>query len=267
MQYTYPYGKHMALTFSYDDGQCFDRRLVELFNKYGLKATFHLNSGKLGYSDEKSSFVEKEEIKNLYAGHEIACHGVYHKDPLLLTKQQILKEYWEDRETLEDLTGRLVQGLSYAYGRFNKTTKLVAEAAGLKYSRTVRSTHDFRIPSDFMEWDPTCHHNDQRLMELGNDLLNSPAHREMPLMYVWGHSYEFDRDNTWDMMEDFCKLMAGHDNVWYATNLEIFNYLSAIHRLEYSVDEKTIFNPSSLSVWLMDDSTLIECKQGSATEL
>ena len=104
-------------------------------------------------------------------------------------------------------------------------------------------------------------------MELGNDLLNSPAHREMPLMYVWGHSYEFDRDNTWDMMEDFCKLMAGHDNVWYATNLEIFNYLSAIHRLEYSVDEKTIFNPSSLSVWLMDDSTLIECKQGSATEL
>ena len=40
-------GKMKALTFSYDDGTLQDRRLVEIFNKYGLKATFNLNSGLL----------------------------------------------------------------------------------------------------------------------------------------------------------------------------------------------------------------------------
>jgi peptidoglycan/xylan/chitin deacetylase (PgdA/CDA1 family) len=41
-------GKKKALTFSYDDGVLQDIRLIELFNKYGMKATFNLNSEKLG---------------------------------------------------------------------------------------------------------------------------------------------------------------------------------------------------------------------------
>mgnify|MGYP000249589046 CR=1 FL=1 len=45
----YPQWKDRAVTFSYDDGQIFDRRLVDIFNKYNLKATFHLNSGTFGY--------------------------------------------------------------------------------------------------------------------------------------------------------------------------------------------------------------------------
>ena len=44
----YPGGKHKALTMSYDDGRTYDRQLVEIFNRYGIKGTFHLNSGFLG---------------------------------------------------------------------------------------------------------------------------------------------------------------------------------------------------------------------------
>lgn len=43
----YPGGKFKALTMSYDDGQIHDRRLVEIFNRHGIKGTFHLNSGLL----------------------------------------------------------------------------------------------------------------------------------------------------------------------------------------------------------------------------
>ena len=32
------------LTFSYDDGVTQDRRLVPLLNRYGMKATFNINS-------------------------------------------------------------------------------------------------------------------------------------------------------------------------------------------------------------------------------
>lgn len=34
-----------AITFSFDDGHTQDIRLVEMLNKYGMKATFNLNSG------------------------------------------------------------------------------------------------------------------------------------------------------------------------------------------------------------------------------
>ena len=41
----FPGGKFKVLTFSYDDGKIEDRRLVKLFNKFNLKATFNLNTG------------------------------------------------------------------------------------------------------------------------------------------------------------------------------------------------------------------------------
>ena len=40
--------KKKAVTFSFDDGVTQDIRLIELLNKYGLKATFNLNSELLG---------------------------------------------------------------------------------------------------------------------------------------------------------------------------------------------------------------------------
>ena len=40
--------KNKAVTFSFDDGVTQDKRLVEILNKYNLKATFNLNSALLG---------------------------------------------------------------------------------------------------------------------------------------------------------------------------------------------------------------------------
>ena len=40
--------KKKAVTFSYDDGTTQDIQLIELLNKYDLKATFNLNSERLG---------------------------------------------------------------------------------------------------------------------------------------------------------------------------------------------------------------------------
>ena len=39
----YPNAKRKAFTLSYDDGITQDRRLVELFNRCKVKATFNLN--------------------------------------------------------------------------------------------------------------------------------------------------------------------------------------------------------------------------------
>ena len=70
-------GKRRALTMSYDDGVFQDRRLVEIFNKYGIKGTFHLNSANMQGGGD-GIFVSPDEVATLYAGHEVAVHTLTH---------------------------------------------------------------------------------------------------------------------------------------------------------------------------------------------
>ena len=76
------------------------------------------------------------------------------------------------------------------------------------------------------------------------------------LFYVWGHSFEFDRNDNWDVIEKFAQYISGHDHIWYATNIEIYDYVSAYSRLQVSADEKIVHNPSAIDVWVnLDDQT------------
>lgn len=152
----YPQWKDRAVTFSYDDGQIFDRRLVDIFNKYNLKATFHLNSGTL----DTEGFIKTQELKSLYQGHEIACHGVAHEYPTHLSQERLVQEFYQDRCSLERETGRIIRGCSYAFGEYDERVINTLKNLGFAYSRTVESTENFRIPEDFMRWTPSCHHND-----------------------------------------------------------------------------------------------------------
>ena len=107
------YGKMKALTFSYDDGTTQDKRLVELFNKYNMKATFHINSGLLGNPGEllregvhvRHDKVQKEEVRAIYAGHEIAAHTLTHPNLINLDDAAVIKEVEEDRLALSELAG------------------------------------------------------------------------------------------------------------------------------------------------------------------
>ena len=73
---------------------------------------------------------------------------------------------------------------------------------------------------------------------------------EPRMFYLWGHSYEFDADNNWRVLENFGKIMGNRDDVWYATNIEIYDYITAFNRLEYTCDCKRIYNPSAVDVYL-----------------
>lgn len=226
-----------------------------------MKGTFHLNSGNLEPGEEGSFYVAAGELKKVYEGHEIACHGVQHRNPTTITGQQLLLELQEDRKTLEKLTGEMVQGLSYAFGSYDQNVIEMARAAGIKYSRTVNGTHGFFPPADFMQWHPTCHHSD-RLLELGESFLNVPDYCELPLMYVWGHSYEFGCSGDWSAIETFVEKMADKDDIWYASNMEICSYISAVRKQEFSADGLTVYNPVAVSVWASTGEGLTEIKPG-----
>ncbi len=259
LEYRYPEGKRKALTFSYDDGQTGDRRLVGIFNDHGLKGTFHLNDAWF----DGDVFITSAEVATLYKGHEIACHGVVHKHPMTMSRSEAYIEYSDNRRRLEQLSNTIVRGLSYAYGEYSDMVIDTARACGIAYSRTVNSTKNFHIPADFMMWHPTTWHGDPGLNDLIDCFKDLPSYEVLPLFYIWGHSFEFDRGNNWNIIEDAADRLAGDDDTWYATNIEIYDYITAIRSLVYSTDGKTIYNPSAQTVWGIDGNKCVSIPGGA----
>jgi len=243
---TFPEGKSKALTMSFDDGRKQDRRLVEIFNRYGIKGTFHLNSG---WMDPELEEIRKE-ADTLYSGHEIATHSLTHPTLTRLSDTAVLEEIISDRKNLEKLTGRVIRGHSYPNGAYDERIKQLLKNAGIAYARAVSAKDDLEMPEDFLEWHPTCHYSAPELMEKAKFLAGFGKPQYLKLLYVWGHSYEFDRDDNWNIIEEFCEYIGGRDDIWYATNIEIVEYMEAARRLIYSADGSIVHNPSAMPVWI-----------------
>lgn len=243
-----------AVTLSYDDGNIADRRLVEILNRHGLKCTFNLNSGWIFKTPRDENRIRPEELKSLYldAGHEIAVHGTQHLSLTDVDSAVATNDILSDRKKWEEITGAPVRGMAYACGRYNDRVVRILEACGIAYARTTQATEKFEMPDDWLRLPATCHHDNPRLMELVERFLNEPyVWKHHPrLFYLWGHSYEFDRKNNWRVIEQFAQEIGEREDVFYATNGELYAYVQAYRRLEYAVDGTTIFNPSALDVYL-----------------
>ena len=251
----FPGGKNKAFTLSYDDGVVQDRRLVELFDYHHAKCTFNLNYGvlelKRNMRDVDISTIGKDEVRTLYKNHEVGGHGLYHSDISSLKSPYALYEIVEDKAKLEALAGYPLKMFAYPFGFFSEEMKDLLKKAGYKGARTIRSTYSFSLPKDPLELDPTCHHNDEKLMDLAKHFVED-RNIQPYLFYVWGHGYEFDKDDNWDRMEKLLiYLRSNEEKIWFATNGEILDYMQAYRMLEYSTDGSMICNPSAIDVDIM----------------
>lgn len=251
----FPGFKSKALTLSYDDGAVFDKKLIEIMSRYGLKGTFNINSGLFAQQEGGRCLTQKEAI-DLYieSKNEVAAHGVKH---LLLTgldSAQVLGEILLDRQNLERIFHKFVRGMAYAYGGYNDAVVEILRLCGIHYARTVEANETFTIPTDWLRWSPTCHHRNPKLMDLAQAFLQEQEGgywRKSPkLFYLWGHSYEFEDRNEWHIIENFAKFMGNREDVWYATNGEIYDYVQAYHRLQFSAEGTFVYNPSVLDVYI-----------------
>lgn len=253
----FPGGKHKVLTLSYDDGRTADRRLVAILNEYGIKGTFHLNSGLMDSGDR----VRADEIKELYSGHEVAAHTLTHPTIERCPDEQILQEILEDRKKLEEIVKYPVRGLSYPNGSYNKRIADLLQYTGIEYARTVGSSDSFALPDNWYTWQSSCHHK-HNLMALAEEFAGLYKSQYLYLMYVWGHSYEFDDADNWDLIEGFCEYIGKRDDIWYAANIEIVDYLKSFANLKFSADGSFVYNPSASSVWLDIEGEIVEVKGG-----
>lgn len=273
----YPKGRAKALTFSYDDGVEQDIRLIEIFDKNGLKGTFNLNSGR--FSPEGKCFSEgqihrpmtERRARELYfeSGHEVAVHSLTHAFLEKLPRDRIAYEIIKDREKLEQLFGCIVRGMAYPYGTYSDAAVEVLRACGIVYARTTEVTGSFEIPRDLLRLPATCKHTDPKLMEYAHRFAEMKvAVKGAPkLFYVWGHAYEFEGDDNWSVIEEFAEFMGGREDIWYATNIEIFDYINAFERLIYSADGSIVSNPTSSELWYMINGKLDSLRPGEEKRL
>lgn len=258
----FPGGKHKALTMSYDDGRVEDRKLVSILNRHGIRGTFHLNSGLMGSGDR----IGAEEAAELYNGHEVSAHTVTHPTIERCPNEALIVEIMEDRKRLEGIAGYPVRGMSYPNGSYNRRIKELLPHLGIEYARTVSATGGFGMPDDWHEWHPTCHHN-KGMMELAKAFADLKKTQYLYLMYVWGHSYEFSNDGSWSLMEEFCSFIGGREDIWYATNIEIVDYMKAFGQLKFTADCSFVRNPNAQTIWLVADSRIVEVKGGCSATL
>lgn len=252
----FPDFKRKAVTLSYDDGVVYDRKLIEIMDKNGLKGTFNISSGRFG-KEPGGRRLTKEEAYELYANspHEVAVHGFRHLSLAEVEQSVAVRDVIKDREELEEMFGRVIKGMAYANGSFDDKVVETLKTCGISYSRTVVSTEDFAVPEDWLRMPATCHHNNPRLMELAKRFVEAGNGRNYwvttPLLfYLWGHSYEFNDNDNWEIIEEFAEYIGNREEIWYATNGEIYEYVQAFNRLQFSANGELIHNPSAMDVYL-----------------
>ena len=109
MYLRFPGGKAKALTFSYDDGVDQDIRLIDIFRKHGMRATFNINGGQ--FSPEGKVFpagqvhrrMSASQVKATYTEDvcEVACHAYTHPHLTACSSAVVCNQIMEDRKALE----------------------------------------------------------------------------------------------------------------------------------------------------------------------
>lgn len=231
-------GLNKAITFSYDDGVTQDIRLIEIFNKYNLKATFNLNSELLG---RHGSLVadgvrvdhirsNPQDVKHIYEGHEVAVHTLTHPNLVNIEDDgEVLRQVEQDRINLSELVGYEVEGMAYPCGGKNcddRVANIIKNNTIIKYARTIDTTKSFEPYPDLFQYKGTlCHYADWNLIfRMGQEFIEMKTNTPK-VFYIWGHSYEFDiYPERWEQFEEFCKMISNRSDVFYGTNKETLCY-------------------------------------------
>lgn len=280
----YPGGKTKAVTFSYDDGCRADLRTADLLKEYGMKGTFNIPSA--GIAAETGGWtLTEEEIREhiIEQGHEVATHGQFHKAMGLVRPIDGIQDVLNCRLELEKRFGRIIRGMAYsdsgildwANQASYENVKQILKDLDIAYSRTLGGDNNrFQLPSDWYHWVPTAHHDNPQILDWAKEFTTLDVNaqycssRHAKLFYVWGHSFEFDRNDNWERLTQLCEILAQKEDIWYATNMEIYEYVKAYDALVFSADGSRVYNPTLQELWLdYNDGTLCSVKPGETAAL
>ena len=215
------------VTFSFDDGVGQDVPFVKELNKYGFKATFNINTG---IQTRANRWVNEgvdihrmniKGLKELYAGHEVSSHTLTHPFLEKLDEETIYNELYYDKKNIEELFDSEVVGLAYPYGTYDDRVIKIARDIGIKYARTAGTSMKFSVTGDLLKYTGTCHFSNTEIFNLIDKFDALPESDERQVLYIWGHTYEFDVLKKWGLLTEILERLK-RVKANFVTNREAF---------------------------------------------
>ena len=221
--------KKIKILASFDDGDQLDMTLADMLIKYRIPAVFYIPVKTRDLMDNQVRKLAGTEpncemckiTKDLF---EVGAHTMTHpREFNSLSDSEVMKEVAGSKTALEYLIGKPVTKFCYPRGRYNDRIKEIVKNVGFLEARTVKGACiDF--PKDPFETRPTVHVMPVKLYDIGNnlerhddyekkqDLITWTEYAKVKFDEVienggrfemWGHSWEIEKYNQWEFLEDF----------------------------------------------------------------
>lgn len=199
------------IVLSFDDGTIYDKRFIDILNKYNVTCSFNLNSGldDFVWYYEENKPIRRLKLKDnvsLYDRHEICSHSFSHPHMTQLNKEGIINEVKKDIETLKQTYKRNIDTFAFPFEDYNdEVIDIIRENTNIKNIR-ISKLDDSYMPKDRYHIHLNAFYDEENIYEKiekfsKNNLKNS-------LFVIVGHSYEFEVKNDWDKIEKLIKYLS-----------------------------------------------------------
>jgi peptidoglycan-N-acetylglucosamine deacetylase len=231
------------VTTSWDDGHKLDIRLAALLKKYGVRGTFYICPQDREFKHE--DLLSTQDMLSISEDFEIGGHTITHPHLSKVPVSEADREIAQSKSYLEELLQKEVTAFCYPYGDYNDEVKGLVKKHGYKLARTTKRhalgmTQDvFELPTTFHTY---AHYSDlHKILSFSHFSLSKlkkywdweklaialfdRTYRTGGIFHLWGHSWEIEKNNGWQKLENVLSYIAEKNNVIYQTNTEILcNY-------------------------------------------
>ena len=199
--------------FAIDDGTIFDKKVIDIFNKYGIRATFNLNSGLQDYVWNKDWLevrrLNLKENKHIYKGHEVASHSLTHPFLTSLSDEDVYREVKEDVDNLKNIFGCDIKSFSFPFDGYDERTINIIKGLGITHIILPAIDDSFYYPVDTYHIKVTSWNIDDALAKVKRFIEDKDAE----IFIYLSHSYDYEYENSYDKLEKLCKTIVKNKEI------------------------------------------------------
>lgn len=199
--------------FAIDDGTSFDKKVIEIFNRYHIKATFNLNSGLQDYVWYKNDFavtrLNLEENKDIYKGHEVASHSLTHPFLTSLPDEGVYYEVKEDIENLKRIFNREIKTFSFPFDEFDERCIEIIKNLCISHIILPKIDDSFKFPVDTFHIKVSSWNIDDALIKTERFIKDETAE----IFIYLSHSYDYEYDQSYDKLEKLCQIVTKEKDI------------------------------------------------------
>ena len=199
--------------FAIDDGTSFDKKVIEIFNRYNIKATFNLNSGLQDFVWYKDWLAVTRhnlyENRDIYDGHEVGSHSLTHPYLTSLCDEDVYKEVKEDKGNIEHIFQRNVETFSFPFEGYDERTSGIIKSLGITHIILPDIDDSFKFPIDTHHIKVTSWDIDDALEKINRFIEDE----ESEIFIYLSHSYDYEYSNSYDKLEKLCQIVTSNKDI------------------------------------------------------